>query len=282
MTTVRQIGTHRNELAEGPLWHPQESALYWTDIKAEQLLRYSPSDGFEVVRDDIIVGGFTIQEDGSLLLFMDEGNVGIYKSGNLSRKVISIPNINTRFNDVVAGPAGRVLCGTMPGDNRPGQLYLLDHDGHFERLIARVQVPNGLGFSPEQDLLYFTETNNQIIHSFRYDKTDGTIAGRKTFADFRDQPGKPDGLTVDSSGNVWSAKWGAQTVQRLTPEGAINEEFTFPAQYVTSATFGGADLTTLYVSSAQASEPTVDDGGMIFAIDTNFTGKPTQYSSIQV
>ena len=282
MTRVSQVGTHRSELAEGPLWHPQENALYWTDIKAEELLRYSPSDGVETICDNVIVGGFTIQKDGSLLLFMDEGNVGQYRNGKLSRKIVSLSEINARFNDVVADPTGRVLCGTMPEPDNPGRLYLLDHDGSFRLLLERVRVPNGLGFSPDHEHLYFTETNNHIIHRFRYNETDGTITERETFVDFRDQPGKPDGLTVDTSGNVWSAMWGSQVIEQLTPEGKVADQYTLPAQYVTSVTFGGVDLKTLYISTAQADDPAADDGGMIFTVETDVTGQAPRYSSVNI
>jgi len=280
MEAPRRVSDHRNQLAECPTVHPDDGWLYWTDIKGEQLLRYRPSAGVEIVCRNVVVGGFTVQSDGSLLLFMDEGTVGRYRDGTLSRDLVGLPDFDARFNDVVADPEGRVLCGTMPGPDQPGHLYRLDRDGSFERLLTRVQVPNGLGFSPDFEHLYFTETNNRLIHRFEYDRADGTIDGRETFADFREGPGKPDGLAVDSTGNVWSAQWGAGTVECFLPDGDRNERIELPAQYVTSVTFDTGS--TLYVTTAQASEPDVDQGGNVFSVDTGFTGRAYQPSKIEV
>lgn len=281
MSTRTRVGEHRSQLAECPTWHPQEERLYWTDIGAERLLRYDPSAGVETVCDGV-VGGFTVEADGSLLLFMDEGSVGRYRDGTLTRDVLSLPDVDARFNDVVADPDGRVLCGTMPGEDRPGHLYRLDRDGTFTRLLKRVQVPNGLGFARGFARLYFTETNNRIVHAFEYDRDRGTIAGRETFADFRDTPGKPDGLTVDSAGNVWSAQWGAGTIECFAPDGNHRRRIELPAQYVTSATFGGPDRETLYVSTARTNEQNVDEGGTMFAVETDASGLAFRHSQIEV
>ena len=282
MQPMGKINEYRNQLAECPRWHPAENSLYWTDVSAEQLLRYHPDDGVEVVCDDVVVGGFTIQRDGSLLLFMDEGTVGHYRDGKVVKDILSLPEVNTRFNDVTADPDGRVLCGTMPGKDHPGHLYRLDTDGSFERLLTRVQVPNGLGFSCDFDRLYFTETNNQIIHAFEYDRETGKIANRRTFADFRQSSGKPDGIAVDTDGNVWSAQWGANSVVCLNTDGEQIDQIDVSAQYVTSITFGQPEQDRLYITTAQASEPNVDDGGRIFTAEPGSTGMDLRHSQIHV
>jgi len=282
MKNPTRLGDYRSQLAECPTWHPREKRLYWTDIPGEQLLRYSPRDGVDVVCDDVVVGGFTFQDDGSLLLFMDEGTVGHYQDGTLTRDVLSLPDVDARFNDLAVDPAGRVFCGTMSGPDHPGHLYRLDRDGSFEQLLKRVQVPNGLGFSPDFDRLYFAETNNRLVHGFEYDMESGSLTGRETFADFRDTAGKPDGLSVDRRGNVWSALWGAGVVECFSPDGTRRRQLEIPAQYVTSVTFGDPSDRMLYVTTAQASEPDVDDGGRIFMVEADIGGMPYRYSRIDV
>ena len=282
MQATGQLSNHRSRLAECPKWHPEEEALYWTDISGGQLLRYTATNGIEVICEQITVGGFTIQEDGSLLLFMNEGTVGHYQDEELTQEVLCLPNIEVRFNDVVTDPEGRVLCGTMPGKDHPGHLYRLDTNGSFKQLLGRVQVPNGMGFSPDFERLYFTETNNQLIHLFDYNQDEGIIAARKTFADFGKSTGKPDGLTVDSDGNVWSALWGASSVTCLDPDGNQINQIEVSAQYVTSVTFGQPARDILYITTAQASEHSVDAGGRIFTAETGFTGTKQQYSAVNL
>ena len=105
MMRLSRLGTHLSELAECPTRHPGEDALYWTDISSRQLLRDKPStEETEVVQEDILVGGLTVQADGSLLLFMFNGTIGHYEGNSVTREVLNIPEVNSRFNDVLIDP----------------------------------------------------------------------------------------------------------------------------------------------------------------------------------
>src|SRR3990170_541629 len=80
------------EVGEGPLWHSDEKKLYWTDILTRRLYRYDPATRrYEECYEGRTVGGFTIQEDGALLLFLDEGTVVTGRGGK--REKIIIPEI---------------------------------------------------------------------------------------------------------------------------------------------------------------------------------------------
>src|SRR5438094_350720 len=102
-------------IGEGPLWHPDERRLYWTDIGLGRMFRYDPAtNAHEQVYEGEAVGGFTVQADGALLLFMARGAIKTWHDGRVSTVVEDIPDERTtRFNDVIADPAGRVYCGTM-------------------------------------------------------------------------------------------------------------------------------------------------------------------------
>ena len=67
------IADYQCEVGEGPLWHPMEKKVYWTDIKRGKMFRYDPlTEMHEQFYEGALVGGFTIQVDGSLLLFMEK------------------------------------------------------------------------------------------------------------------------------------------------------------------------------------------------------------------
>ena len=100
---------------EGTLWHEGEQKLYWLDIPNGSIYRYDPREGsHERVYAGEVIGGFTVQADGSLLLFMAKGAVRIWKQGQLTTVIEEIPEEReARFNDVIADPEGRVFCGTL-------------------------------------------------------------------------------------------------------------------------------------------------------------------------
>ncbi len=76
------IADYKCVTGEGPLWHPDEQRLYWVDIPTGRMFRYNPaSDEHEQFYEGEVVGGFTVQEDGSLLLFMAKGAVALWRDG---------------------------------------------------------------------------------------------------------------------------------------------------------------------------------------------------------
>src|SRR5689334_474054 len=91
---------------EGPLWHPTEQRLYWTDIEKGGMFRYAPATNtHEMFYEGPTVGGFTVQADGALLLFGNRGAVTTWRDGQMTTVVEEIPEErDSRFNDVIADP----------------------------------------------------------------------------------------------------------------------------------------------------------------------------------
>ncbi|HEO72457.1 MAG TPA: SMP-30/gluconolactonase/LRE family protein [Candidatus Hydrogenedentes bacterium] len=237
---------------EGPLWHPDEKRLYWVDIDPGCLFRYSPATGkHEQCIEGESIGGFTIQADGALLLFMARGAVRRWKDGAMTTVVEDIPDEReTRFNDVIADPAGRVFCGTMPTKERPGRLYRLDCDGTLTRVLEGIGCSNGMGFTPDRKRMYYTDSPKREIYLFDYDQATGAITNQRVFVHTPDDEGVPDGMTVDAEGYVWTAKWDGGCAVRYTPEGVENQRIEFPAKKVSCVTFGGDDYADMYVTTA--------------------------------
>ena len=157
---IEVIADYGNVVGEGPTWDPRERRLYWIDIPNGRIFRYDPASGEHAqIYDGPMMGGFTMQQDGSLLLFMERGAIAVLRDGKLEYVVDELPGEDgNRFNDVIADPAGRVFGGTMPVDTerrdgrrerrypvprRHGRLDDADHDGggHTQRprLHARRQ-----------------------------------------------------------------------------------------------------------------------------------------------
>ena len=280
------LGDIRCELGENPLWHGAEKCLYWTDIPAGRIYRYDPNSGVvEKVFEGGVVGGFTIQADNTLLLFMEGGQIAQLKNGKINTLIEEIPDERTtRFNDVIADPRGRVFCGTMPTAERPGRLYRLDTDGKLNKLVEGIGCSNGLAFSPDCRHLYYTDSHAYVIYRFEYSEKTGDIANQEIFIRCLEADGYPDGLTRDSEGYLWSARWGGGCVIRYSPEGIEERRIPFPAKLVTSLTFGGPNFSETYVTTARdAGVSDLDPhSGAVFRLSTGIRGVAEFPSRIQI
>jgi len=251
-TRPEAVADYECTTGEGPIWHPEEGLLYWVDIPAGRLFRYDPTTGDHgQCHRTGVIGGLTIQEDGSLLLFEDRGRVERWRDGEVETVLAELPDErDSRFNDVVADPAGRVFCGTMPTGDRAGRLYRLDTDGSVTRVLDGLDIPNGMGFTPDRERLYVTETEAAKIYRFEYDEATGDLSDRDVFVDAGDVEGLPDGLTVDAEGFVWSAFWDGGRLVRYAPDGTEDRRIEFPARKVSSVAFGGEAYDEAYVTTA--------------------------------
>lgn len=274
------------ETGENPLWNPIERRLYWTDIQKGRLFCYNPFDGsHEQCYQGRPIGGFTVQPDGSLLLFMDRGTVAIWRRNGL---VEVIPEItaerSSRFNDVIADPRGRVFCGTMSTPERKGSLYRLDLDGSIHLLLEGIGCPNGMAFTPDSKGFYFTDSFAREIYSFDYDVNDGAICNQRLFASLGRADGFPDGATVDSDGQLWSALWDGECVVRFLQNGEIDKRIMLPTRKVSSLTFGGENYSDLYITTAGGNHKDENGplAGGLFRVKGQAAGLPEFFSRISV
>jgi D-xylono/L-arabinono-1,4-lactonase len=280
------VADYANDTGEGPVWHPSEKAIYWTDIPGRRVFRYFPeADLHEQVIDGVLVGGMTIQQDGSLLLYGEHGAVWSWQNGELSPVIAEIlAERGTRFNDVGVDPAGRVFCGTMNSDRHPGRLYRLNHDTTLDCIIEGVGISNGIGFSLDHKTMYYSESVPRLIHAFDYDVTTGSLTNRRLFASALPDDGIPDGLTVDAEGNIWSARWDGFQIVKYSHDGAIVARIKFPVPKVSSCIFGGGDYTDLYVTTAGGLQKETEGqyAGALFVLKNAGRGVPDFLSKIAV
>jgi len=223
------------------MWHPLEKRVYWVDIPTGRLFRYDPAAGHhEMCFQGDQIGGFTIQADGALLLFMNHGAIRLWQGGELKTLVEEIPDERaTRFNDVIADPEGRVFCGTMPTKERLGRLYRLDCDGSLRIVLEEIGCSNGMGFTPDRKAMYYTDSRVRRIYRFDYKRATGELSNQTVFVETPEDEGVPDGMTVDAEGYVWTAKWDGSCLVRYAPNGVEERRVTFPAKQVSSVVFGG-------------------------------------------
>ena len=272
------IADYGCETGENPLWHVQEQRLYWTDIPTGRLFRYDPSNGkHEQIYQGRPVGGFTFEADGGLLLFRDRGNVALWREGKVVEIVDEIAEEReSRFNDVIADPVGRVFCGTMSSESSKGRLYRLDLDGRIAQILESVGCSNGMGFSPDLRTFYHTDSFAGEIYRFDYRIENGFLSNRRTFATIPESEGLPDGLAVDQDGGVWSALWDGSGLIRLDQGGNVAMRVRFPTRKVSSLTFGGVNLRDIYATTAGGDRKQENGAaaGSLFRLRLNAVGRP--------
>jgi sugar lactone lactonase YvrE len=269
---------------ENPLYHPDEGRVYWIDIPTGRLFAYDLASGqHEQCYEGDVVGGFTVQADGGLLLFMAKGAVRIWRGGALTTVMDEIPEErDSRFNDVIADPMGRVFCGTMPTETQLGSLYRLDPDGPLTKVLGDIGCSNGLGFTLDRKQMYYTDSVKHEIYRFDYDQRTGELSNQQVFVRLPDDLGIPDGMTVDAEGYVWSAIWDGGCMIRFAPDGTEDRRVTFPARKVSCVTFGGPDYTDMYITTAGGNNKAEEGPGAggLFHLRLGIRGMPEFRSRI--
>ena len=280
------IADYQCHVGEGVLWHPLEKQIYWLDIPRGLIFRFNPvTNQHQICYEGEPVGGMTLQADGALLLFMAKGAVAIWRGGKLEYVIDEIPEEReSRFNDVIADPIGRVFCGTMSTRERLGRLYRLDTDGSITIVLAGVGTPNGMGFTPDRQQMYFSDSHADVrrIYLFDYNRESGALSNRRIFVELPPGQGVADGMTVDAEGYVWSARWDGGVLVRFTPQGVEERRIEFPARKVSCVTFGGEDLTDIYVTTAGGHNKSEEGAGAgaLFRLRLGIRGVPEFFSRI--
>lgn len=276
-------------LGEGPSWDAAQGVLYWVDCSRPAIFRFDPNTGqtghWPLPKR---VGCVSPTQSGPAqrgrLVFADADGFAFLtlETGEITR--ISDPERHiprNQFNDGKVDRAGRLWAGTMQDDclEPTGSLYRLDLDLSIHRLDTEFTCSNGVGWSPDNRTMYFTDSMVRIIWAYKFDLRTGDLGARRIFARLKDHDGVPDGLTVDSEGFVWSAIWNGWRLIRYAPDGTIDREIPMPVQRPSSCMFGGPDLKTLFITSAcvELDSPSLHKGplaGALFALDTDVPGLP--------
>jgi sugar lactone lactonase YvrE len=180
-----------------------------------------------------------------------------------------------RFNDGIVDPLGRFWAGSLGAED--DALYLLEGRA-ATRFAGGFGLPNGMGFSPDERTLYFTDSDAKTIYAYAFDPETGEVGERRVFVDSHGEDGVPDGLTVDAGGYVWSARWGGWKLSRYHPDGRLERDIPIPAEQVTSCAFGGDNLDALFVTTAREglSEDQLEEqpqAGSLFVLEPGARGK---------
>lgn len=282
MTEVRIAFEARDVLGESPLWCTRTQRLWWCDISKVTLRSLDPvtgaSDSYGLPGKSL--GSFGFHKDGGFVVALDNSMALYHPERGVTPLCDPEPHLpGNRLNDGKVDRGGRYWVGTMDQAIREptGSFYRIDPDGSSHRMFDDVLTPNSVAFSPDNRVLYFSDTRRFKIWAFDLDIETGAISNRRLFRDTTGHAGRPDGATVDAQGYLWTAEFAGARIVRYAPDGTIDREIAVPATQPTSVAFGGKDLRTLFVTTARlnmseeqiAAQPAA---GSILAIDLDIAG----------
>lgn len=279
----------RNATGESPVWSAAEQALYWVDIPAKRLHRWSATDGqTQSWIAPEMLACIARSNSGGWIAGMQNGLYHLHAEadGQLSSHLLSgvtHARSGMRFNDGRCDRQGRFWAGSMlldMGAAAPiGAMYRYNA-GQADPLRVQLSgfiVPNGLAFSPDGRTLYLSDSHPtvQAIWAFDYDIDSGTPHNRRLFVDMNAHPGRPDGAAVDVDGCYWICGNDAGQIHRFTPDGRLDRSLTVPVKKPAMCAFGGPNLDTLYVTSIRPNGIDLTDqplAGGVFALNPGVSG----------
>jgi len=237
-----------NRLGESPLWHAAEEALYWVDIEGENFHRYhTKTDKLDTFQVGQPVGCLAFRVNGGLLMGLRDG-IGFWDWDTQSINIIANPEADrkgARFNDGKVDKQGRFWAGTI-GEDQGSNLFRFDPDGSIHTMETGISISNGIGWSPDDKIMYYTDSPLRVVYAYDFDSESGS--------------------------------WDGWRITRYDPEGKVERVIPLPVQRPTSCTFGGAELNQLYITSARTGLDEADRrkqplAGNLLRIQTEVTGQ---------
>jgi sugar lactone lactonase YvrE len=275
---------------EGPVWHSGEQAIYWTDINRFLIHRLDPRDGAVkswFFDEPVTTLALTDRDDtlavalGSRLLFWKPASDERREQGFHLQGWPAV-----RLNDGRADPRGSLWLGSMrnnvnpdgsPGEEAGGSdgvLLRIDPDGSVKEWKKGIGIANTVAWSPDHKRFYFADSLDNRIWAYSYDEQTGAIEGEQTFL-HGFKRGLPDGSAVDSEGYLWNCRYSGKCIVRVASDGRIDRVIEMPVTNITSCTFGGRDLRTLYITTAANGAPPEERlAGGLFSFRTIAPGQP--------
>ena len=254
MAEIKLLVDAQNNLGEGPLWDCAEQKLYWVDSLDRRIFRCD-ADGRNLQRWPVPgdIGSMALRQKGGAILALHTGfHTFDFTSGQATPIIDPDSGSDrTRMNDGKVDRQGRFVAGSMDRKEVEGlgSLYRLDPDLSCHVLDRGIICSNAPAFSPNGRTLYFADSLLRHIFAYDYDTVTGDVSNKRLFASTEEDPGGPDGGTVDSEGYVWNAQCVGGRIVRYAPDGKVDRVIEFPVAILTSLMFGGPNLDILYVTT---------------------------------
>ncbi|HET7800761.1 MAG TPA: SMP-30/gluconolactonase/LRE family protein [Humibacillus xanthopallidus] len=276
MAVVEQVTDALCYHGEGPVWSPTWGGLRWVDMLAGDVLTLRSDGSVDRVHVGDVAAFLRPRLGGGWVVATERGLALADEADGIPAPWLELwTDPSVRMNEGGVDGLGRLWCGSMGYDRVPGSatLYRVDGDGHVTTVLPDVTISNGIDLSPDHRHAYYNDTPTGRTDVF--DVEDGELTRRRPFV--TPATGHPDGLTVDSAGNVWVALNGAGRVQCYSPSAEMVAEITLPVRLVTSCTLGGDDGRDLFITTSRENlDDPEPEAGALFRARVDVPGVPVR------
>jgi sugar lactone lactonase YvrE len=280
----------KNLIGESPLWHPEESSLYWTDVNGFTIQRYMLGTGeTQSWHFGEPVTTLSLTTDPSRLLVALGSRVILWRASSDERVPFAAPEPNwphNRLNDGATDPNGAFWVGSMRNNVGPngedveapgnfGSLYRVLPDGGVSVWDTGLGISNTFAWSPGRKTFYSGCSVSNVIYAYDFEVRDSSIGNRRPFLAGA-KPGLPDGSAMDAEGYLWNCRFFGGCILRVSPAGKIDRVIELPVSNITNCCFGGRELDTLFVTTASLHAPGGEaHAGGVFVLPPGVAGLPT-------
>jgi gluconolactonase len=271
--------------AEGPVYLPDEDAVLWSDVRGNVVRRWSADGERDVHRPSDFANGHTLGHDG-LVLACEHGPRRVARYERNGSRTTVVDRFEGRRlnspNDIVVASDGSLWFTDPPygildnfegyqADSELGGCFVFRFDpvtAQLAKVSDDLVHPNGLGFSPDERVLYVSDTEGARTgvgnhHILAFDVRDGRrLVSPRVFTVI--EPGVSDGFRVDVDGNVWTSA--GDGIHVLDPSGTELGRIVLP-QTASNCAFGGPDGQRLFITATST----------LWSIDVGIRGAVTPW-----
>ena len=282
MADLKLLVKGEHKLGESGLWHAARKLWFWVDLYEPMLCSYDPVSGVATSRALDLpapIGSIVATTDPDVLLVSHRLGLSTLRIDDLALLPYANPEQGRDgviSNDLKVDRWGRLWLATSHEKEQlpRGALWCVENSNRWTLVDVGFAIGNGPAFSPDGKVLYFSDSFNRQILAYDISKDSPNAAARRVFAQFTNEEGMPDGLTVDASGNIWSAQWAGASIFKLSSAGEKLQRIAVPSGHVTSVAFNGNRLliTTARDGLSDEALQHYPLSGSLFELDTDEMG----------
>jgi len=286
----------QDEIGESPTWDGTRERLLWADHSTGRVHEAKMSASGHWAQTNLwelrrYLAAVIPRKSGGFIALGATGIDLVDESGASIPLARLDAQPGEKFNDAKCDSRGRIWSGTLTAEFKSGAaaLYRIDPDGTITRMHEGLTLANGLAWSPDERTFYLIDSLAQTVDAFDFDIGAGTLANRRTLV--RVENGAPNGMTVDSDGELWVAITGAGEVRHYAADGRLLGRVEISTPGATSCEFGGAQRDILFITSRSGHMPDIaknigltpqmmnndgDTAGALFTVTPGAKGLPSR------